>query len=70
MYPFVIQHVCDKDKRSYTLYASSEEERDNWRKALEQTKALRDARQDANKVSNGQCVRSCGRILIVIFIPL
>ena len=70
MYPFVIQHVCDNDKRSYTLYASSEEERENWRKALEQTKALRDARQDVNKVSNSQRMRSCGRILIVIFMPL
>ena len=70
MYPFVIQHVCDKDKRSYTLYASSEEERENWRKALVQTKALRDARQDVNKVGNGWHVRSCDRLLIQIFIPL
>ena len=70
MYPFSIQHVCDKEKRSYTLYASSEEERENWGKALERAKASRNARQDANKVSNGQRMRSCNRILIVNFIPL
>ena len=57
MYPFVIQHVCDMEKQNYTLYASSEEERENWRDAFEQTKALRDAWQDANKAS--QPKRSC-----------
>lgn len=49
MYPFTISHSCDKEKRSYTLYASSEQERENWRKAFQQARTLREVRQDANK---------------------
>ncbi|KAK7690932.1 hypothetical protein QCA50_006035 [Cerrena zonata] len=49
MYPLTISHACDKDKRSYTLYTSCQEEREDWKKAFQSAKFMREVRQDGNK---------------------
>jgi len=48
MYPFVVFHAGNL--RRYILYASSEAERSNWKKILEEVKNLRDVYMDGNKV--------------------
>ncbi|GJE88623.1 RhoGEF/DH domain-containing protein [Phanerochaete sordida] len=48
MYPFTLFHASATLTRRYTLYASSESERERWRKAMVEGVALRTARQDAN----------------------
>ena len=51
MYPFIVFHAGTL--RRHILYASSEVERTKWKKALEETKSLRDVHIDANKVRRG-----------------
>jgi len=48
VYPFVVFHAGSL--RRYILYASSEAERNKWKKVLEETKSLRDVYMDGNKV--------------------
>jgi RHO1 GDP-GTP exchange protein 1/2 len=50
MYPFVISDASS-DTRRYTLYASSERDRTNWKEVLEEAISLRKAWVDANSVS-------------------
>jgi hypothetical protein len=48
MYPFIVFHAGSL--RRYVLYATSEAERNKWKKDLEETKNLREVYMDANKV--------------------
>ena len=50
-YPFIVFHAATL--RRETLYASSEAERNKWKEVLEETKNLRDAHMDGNKVRWG-----------------
>ena len=50
MYPFTLYHAAARSARRYTLYAPSETDRENWRKALEGAIGLRMARQESNMV--------------------
>ncbi|KAG8831244.1 hypothetical protein FRC17_003440 [Serendipita sp. 399] len=49
MYPLVVSAMASDDRR-YILYASSERERTKWQEVLEETKLLRAAYVDANKL--------------------
>ena len=63
MYPFTVFHAGSL--RRYILYASSEAERNKWKKVLEETKSLRDVYMDGNKVR--RCSKSsCGMNDVVI----
>ena len=55
MYPFTIFHAGTRGW--YTRYASSEVERSKWKKALEETRGLRDVYMDGNKVRCGSILR-------------
>lgn len=57
MYPFTVFHAGSL--RRYILYASSEAERNKWKKVLEETKSLRDVYMDGNKVRRCSML-SCG----------
>lgn len=48
MYPLTIYHASATFIRRYTLYASSESERELWRRAMVEAIGLRKVRQDAN----------------------
>ncbi|EKM58279.1 uncharacterized protein PHACADRAFT_140069, partial [Phanerochaete carnosa HHB-10118-sp] len=48
MYPFTIYHASATLTRRYTLYATSESERELWRRAMVDAIGIRKARQDAN----------------------
>lgn len=51
VYPFVISHAAVHGKRSYTLFANSDATRKRWQEALKDAIGLREAQQQANRVS-------------------
>ena len=67
MYPFTIFHAGTRGW--YTRYASSEVERSKWKKALEETRGLRDVYMDGNKVRCGS-ILSGGMNSAFIDVPL
>ena len=67
MYPFIVFHAGTL--RRETLYVSSEAERNKWKEVLVETKSLRDAYMDGNKVRwgsilNGGMNRACIDVLL------
>ncbi len=50
LYPFTIYHASAKMTRRYTLYAHSENERDQWLAAFKQAIKLRSFTQEGNMV--------------------
>ncbi|EJF64968.1 hypothetical protein DICSQDRAFT_159921 [Dichomitus squalens LYAD-421 SS1] len=49
MFPFTVYHAAAKMTRRYTLYASSEAERQKWEEVLTHTLRMRTIRQEGNK---------------------